>query len=108
MVKRGNEGYRAVGQGVAENAVVLHGLVIVLEPHAIEEEFLTGDRGFVGSEPCVDALEEEEDGLAWFVTDVDGVVWVTVGDDDIECRSHFYRVKMWRSKELLCKERRKM
>lgn len=77
-------GYGAVGQSVAKNAVVVHGLVMVLEFNAVEEEVLAFDGGFVGSEPCMNALEEEEDGLVWFVADVDCIVRAFVGDDDIE------------------------
>ena len=84
--RRGNKGHGAVGQGVAKNAVVVHSLVMVLELHAVEEEVLARDGSFVGSEPCVDTLEEKEDGLVWLEADVDCAVRATVGDDDIECR----------------------
>lgn len=78
--------------GVAVNdAIVLQGIVMVLEWSAMEVEVLMVGGLFIGSEGCVDACEEGGEGVSGFEGNLEGVGgMVAVGDDDVECWGQFF------------------
>lgn len=73
---------------MAKDTVVVHGLVVVCETLAVEEEVLKRRVVSIAAESILNALEEEEDGFVGLVGDVDGLARA-VSDDDVECRCHF-------------------